>query len=307
MMQLGFVTAILPDESFQSVLKTASDLGYDCVEVMCWPVGKATRRYAGITHIDVNDLSDSRASEINSMVASYGVSISGLGYYPNPLTADVEESTQAVEHLRKVIDAAAILGIGRVNSFVGRDPVKSVDDNWPRFLQVWKPLVDHAESQGVKIGIENCPMLFTADEWPGGKNLAHSPAIWRRMFDSIPSDHFGLNYDPSHLVFQQMDYLKPMRDFAERIFHVHAKDVRVDRHLLDEVGILGYPNSYHTPKLPGLGDVDWGKFFSTLGDAGYRGPVCVEVEDRIYEKTLDLRKLALKQSYDFLRHFIPKL
>ena len=307
MMQLGFVTAILPDESFQSVLKTASDLGYDCVEVMCWPVGKATRRYAGITHIDVNDLSDSRASEINSMVASYGVSISGLGYYPNPLTADVEESTQAVEHLRKVIDAAAILGIGRVNSFVGRDPVKSVDDNWPRFLQVWKPLVDHAESQGVKIGIENCPMLFTADEWPGGKNLAHSPAIWRRMFDSIPSDHFGLNYDPSHLVFQQMDYLKPMRDFAERIFHVHAKDVRVDRHLLDEVGILGYPNSYHTPKLPGLGDVDWGKFFSTLGDAGYRGPVCVEVEDRIYEKTLDSRKLALKQSYDFLRHFIPKL
>jgi len=307
MMQLGFVTAILPDESFQSVLKTASDLGYDCVEAMCWPVGKATRRYAGITHIDVNDLSESRASEINSVTASYGVSISGLGYYPNPLAADAEESAQAVEHLRKVIDAAAILGIGRVNSFVGRDPVKSVDDNWPRFLQVWKPLVDHAESQGVKIGIENCPMLFTADEWPGGKNLAHSPAIWRRMFDAIPSDHFGLNYDPSHLVFQQMDYLKPMRDFAERIFHVHAKDVRVDRHLLDEVGILGYPNSYHTPKLPGLGDVDWGKFFSTLGDAGYRGPVCVEVEDRIYEKTLDSRKLALKQSYDFLRHFIPKL
>jgi sugar phosphate isomerase/epimerase len=307
MMQLGFVTAILPDESFQSVLKTASDLGYDCVEVMCWPMGKSTRRYAGITHIDVNDLSQARASEISSMAASYGVSISGLGYYPNPLTADAEESTQAVEHLRKVIDAAAILGIGRVNSFVGRDPVKSVDDNWPRFLQVWKPLVDHAESQGVKIGIENCPMLFTADEWPGGKNLAHSPAIWRRMFDAIPSDHFGLNYDPSHLVFQQMDYLKPMRDFAERIFHVHAKDVRVDRHLLDEVGILGHPNSYHTPKLPGLGEVDWGKFFSTLGDAGYRGPVCVEVEDRIYEKTLDSRKLALKQSYDFLRHFIPKL
>ncbi len=307
MMQLGFVTAILPDESFQSVLKTASDLGYDCVEVMCWPVGKATRRYAGITHIDVNDMSESRASEIKSMTASYGVSISGLGYYPNPLATDAEESAQAVEHLRKVIDASAILGIGRVNSFVGRDPAKSIDDNWPRFLQVWKPLIEHAESQGVKIGIENCPMLFTADEWPGGKNLAHSPAIWRRMFDAIPSDHFGLNYDPSHLVFQQMDYLKPMRDFADRIFHVHAKDVRVDRHLLDEVGILGYPNDYHTPKLPGLGEVDWGKFFSVLGDAGYHGPVCVEVEDRIYEKSMDLRKLALKQSHEFLRHFIPKL
>jgi sugar phosphate isomerase/epimerase len=306
-MQLGFVTAILPDENFQAVLKTAGDIGYDCVEVMCWPPGKATRRYAGITHIDVTELSQSQASEIASMTASYGVAISGLGYYPNPLAADVEEAGQASAHLHKVIDAAAVLGIGRVNSFVGRDPVKSVDDNWPRFLEVWKPLVAHAESVGVKIGIENCPMLFTADEWPGGKNLAHSPAIWRRMFDDLPSDHFGLNYDPSHLVFQQMDYLKPMRDFAGRIFHVHAKDVRVDRHLLNEVGILGYPNSYHTPKLPGLGEVDWGKFFSILGDSGYQGPVCVEVEDRIYEKTLDLRKLALKQSYDFLRHYIPKL
>ena len=307
MMQLGFVTAILPDENFQSVLKTASDIGYDCVEVMCWPLGKATRRYAGITHIDVDDLSESRASEIKSMVASYGVSISGLGYYPNPLSADADESAQAAGHLRKVIDASATLGIGRVNTFIGRDPVKSVDGNWPRFLQVWKPLIDYAESKGVKVGIENCPMLFTADEWPGGKNLAHSPAIWRRMFDAIPSDHFGLNFDPSHLVFQQMDYLAPMREFADRIFHVHAKDVRVDRHKLNEVGILGYPNDYHTPKLPGLGDVDWGKFFSVLGDAGYRGPVCVEVEDRIYEKSTDLRKLALKQSYDFLRHYIPKL
>jgi len=306
MMQLGFVTAILPDETFQSVLKTASDIGYDCVEVMCWPQGKATRRYAGITHIDVDDLSDSRASEIKSIAASYGVAISGLGYYPNPLAADAEESALATGHLRKVIDAAATLEIGRINTFIGRDPAKSVEGNWPRFLEVWKPLVEYAQSQGVKIGIENCPMLFTADEWPGGKNLAHSPAIWRRMFDAIPSDHFGLNFDPSHLVFQQMDYLAPMREFADRIFHVHAKDVRVDRHLLNEVGILGYPNDYHTPKLPGLGEVDWGKFFSVLGDAGYRGPVCVEVEDRIYEKSAELRKLALKQSYDFLRHYIPK-
>lgn len=306
MMQLGFVTAILPDESFESVLKTASQIGYDCVEVMCWPLGKATRRYAGITHIDVDDMTTSRGSEILAMAASYGVTISGLGYYPNPLAADADEAAQAAGHLRKVIDASATLGIGRINTFIGRDPLKSVDANWPRFLQVWKPLIDYAESKGVKVGIENCPMLFTADEWPGGKNLAHSPAIWRRMFDAIPSDHFGLNFDPSHLVFQQMDYLAPMREFASRIFHVHAKDVRVDRHLLNEVGILGYPNDYHTPKLPGLGEVDWGKFFSVLGDAGYRGPVCVEVEDRIYEKSLELRTLALKQSYDFLRHYIPR-
>jgi len=306
MMQLGFVTAILPDETFQSVLEVAADLGYDCVEVMCWPVGKATRRYAGITHIDVADMTIQRATEVTSLAASYGIAISGLGYYPNALSADHEESSRAVEHLMQVIDASAMLGVGRVNTFVGRDPAKSIEGNWPRFLETWKPIIEYAEENGVKVGIENCPMLFTADEWPGGKNLAHSPAVWRRMFEAIPSDHFGLNYDPSHLVFQQMDYLAPMREFAERIFHVHAKDVRVDRHKLDAVGILGYPNDYHCPKLPGLGDVDWGKFFSVLGDSGYRGPVCVEVEDRIYESTLKLRRLALQQSYDFLRRYIPK-
>lgn len=307
MMQLGFVSAILPEEPLESVLRIAAEIGYDCVEIMCWPVGKATRRYAGITHIDVDHFTPARADEIRALTDRYGVAISGLGYYPNPLSADPDEARSAVEHLRKVIRASAELGIGRVNSFIGRDPVKSVEQNWPQFLATWEPLIREAERQRVKIGIENCPMLFTADEWPGGKNLAHSPAIWRQMFADISSDHFGLNYDPSHMVFQQMDYLAPLRDFADRLFHIHAKDVRVDRHRLDQVGTLAYPNLYHTPKLPGLGEVDWGRFFSVLGDAGYRGPVCVEIEDRIYEATLESRKLAMRQSHDFLRHYIPRI
>ncbi len=306
MMQLGFVSAILPDETLESVFATAAELGYDCVEVMCWPHGKAARRYAGVTHIDVENFGDQQAGEINALAARYGVAISGLGYYPNPLSTDQEEAERAVEHLRKVISASALLGVRRVNTFIGRDHLKSVEANWPRFLSTWQPLIQWAQSQQVKIGIENCPMLFTADEWPGGKNLAHSPAIWRNMFDAIPSDCFGLNYDPSHLVFQQMDYLAPLRDFADRIFHVHAKDVRVDRYRLDQVGTLAYPNDYHCPKLPGLGDVDWGKFFSVLGDSGYRGPVCVEVEDRSYEGSAASRRLALKQSCDYLRNFVPR-
>ncbi|MFM2002041.1 MAG: hypothetical protein RI963_1467 [Planctomycetota bacterium] len=305
-MRLGFVSAILPEESLESVFRIAADVGYDCVEVMCWPVGKATRRYAGITHIDVDGFSASQAAEVRALTQRYGVQISGLGYYPNPLAPDNDESRTAVEHLKKVIAASAELGLGRVNTFVGRDPAKSVEKNWPKFLDTWQPLIEFAQQHGVKIGIENCPMLFTEDEWPGGKNLAHSPAIWRKMFESIPSDHFGLNYDPSHMVFQQMDYLAPMRDFASRLFHVHAKDVRVDQHKLDQVGTLAYPNLYHTPKLPGLGEVDWGRFFSVLGDAGYRGPVCVEVEDRIYEGSLENRILALRQSHDYLRQFVPK-
>ncbi|MEM8669983.1 MAG: sugar phosphate isomerase/epimerase family protein [Planctomycetota bacterium] len=306
-MELGFVSAILPDLSLEQVFQTAANIGYDCVEVMCWPKGKATRRYAGITHIDVSALDDWTIGDVKEMSAKYNVSISGLGYYPNALSCDQEEAEQAVEQIRAVITATAKLGLNRMNTFIGRDWTKSVDDNWPRFLETWKPIIQHAEDAGVKVGIENCPMLFTADEWPGGKNLAGSPAIWRRMFDDIPSDHFGLNYDPSHLVFQQMDYLRPIREFTDKLFHVHAKDVRVDQHLLDEFGILAHPNDYHSPKLPGMGEVDWGKFFSTLTSVGYEGPVCVEVEDRAYEGSLDSCKLALQQSHTYLRNFVPKL
>lgn len=304
-MKLGFVTAILPELSLEEVLQFAAETGYDCIEVMCWPPSKAERRYAGITHIDCTDFSSEQVEEVQKLCEQTGVSISSLGYYPNPLAPNAEEAEAAIAHIRKVITASGTLGINVMTTFVGRDWTKSVDDNWPQFLEVWKPLIAHSEEQGVRVGIENCPMLFSADEWPGGKNLAMSPAIWRRMFADIPSDHFGLNYDPSHPTWLQMDAIKPLRDFTDKLFHVHAKDVRVDQHLLDEVGILAHPLEYHTPKLPGMGDVDWGRFFSVLTDVGYDGPVCVEVEDRAYEGSLESRKASLRQSATFLRNFIP--
>ncbi len=305
-MQLGFVSAILPDHTLEDVFASANEIGYDCVEIMCWPIGKATRRYAGVTHIDAANLNDTETNRIAELVQQYGVQISGLGYYPNALSPDEEESTQAIAQIRAVISAAAKLGIGRMNTFIGRDWTKSVDDNWPRFLEIWKPLIAHAENENVKVGIENCPMFFTSDEWPGGKNLAHSPAIWERMFCDIPSQHFGLNYDPSHMIFQHMDYLTPMQTFADKLFHVHAKDVRLDQDRLDLVGILANPNQYHTPKLPGMGGVDWGRFFSSLTDTGYQGPVCVEVEDRAFEGSPESCKAALQQSYNFLRNYVPQ-
>ncbi len=305
-MQLGFVSAILADQSFEEVLAFARHSGFDCVEVMCWPVTKAERRYAGVTHIDVTNFGPAEVAHVHSLYSAHGVAISGLGYYPNPLSPNEEEAQVAVAHLKKVIRAAALLKIPQVNSFVGRDWTKSIDDNWPRFLKTWQPLIAFAEEHGVRVGIENCPMLFTKDEWPGGKNLAVSPAIWRRMFSDIPSPNFGLNYDPSHLIWQHMDYLAPIREFADRIFHVHAKDVRIDRARLNDVGILAHPNLYHTPKLPGLGDVDWGRFFSELTDSGYRGPICVEVEDRAYEGPLAARHASLRQSATYLRNFVPK-
>jgi sugar phosphate isomerase/epimerase len=305
MMKLGFVSAILGDLSLEEVVHFASESGFDAVEVMCWPKGKAERRYAGVTHIDVTGLDDGDAARINRLFGDAGVAISGLGYYPNPLAPDEEEARVYIEHIKDVIRAAELLGIGVVNTFIGRDWTKSVDDNWPRFKKVWPPLIRLAEDHGVRIGIENCPMAFTQDEWPGGKNLARNPAIWRWMFAEIPSESFGLNYDPSHMVWQQMDYVKPLREFADKLFHIHVKDVRIDRQRLDDVGIMATPLEFHTPKLPGLGEIDWGMFFSVLTDVGYEGPVCIEVEDRAYEGSLASRKGALIQSARYLRQFMP--
>jgi sugar phosphate isomerase/epimerase len=303
-MQLGFVSAILPDLTLAEVAAFAAEAGYDCVEVMCWPKGGAERRYAGVTHVDVVGFDRDAARRVQDTMTAAGAAISGLGYYPNPLAPDEAEAAVYVEHLRRVIDAAQLLGLSVVNTFVGRDWTKSIDDNWPRFSRTWRDVIAYAADRGVNVGIENCPMYFTADEWPGGKNLAVSPAVWRRMFEEVPDPHFGLNYDPSHMVWQQMDYLAPMREFRARLHHVHAKDARLDRERLDQVGILAHPNEYHTPKLPGLGDVDWGKFFAVLTDVGYDGPVCVEVEDRAYEGSLDRRKASLVQSARYLRQFV---
>ena len=305
MMKLGFVSAILPDLSLEEVVRFASGADFDCVELMCWPHGKADRRYAGVTHVDATGFTAGEAARINDLLGAAGVAVSGLGYYPNPLAPDRAEAQVYIDHLRQVIQAASLMGIKVVNTFIGRDWTRTVEDNWPLFREVWKPLVRFGADHGVRIAIENCPMLFTRDEWPGGKNLAFSPSIWRRMFEEIPDDNFGLNYDPSHLVWQRMDYLKPVREFAGRIFHVHAKDARVDQHRLDEVGILAYPLLFHTPKLPGLGDVDWGALLSTLSDAGYKGPVCIEVEDRAYEGSLEIRKAGLLQAARHIKQFLP--
>lgn len=301
-MKLGFVTAILPDWSLEEVLKFASENGFDSVEVMCWPVGKAERRYAGVTHIDVTNFTASDAAKINDLVKKYQVSISGLGYYPNPLAADPAERETYVEHIKKVIVASKLLGVNVMNTFIGRDPSKSIEDNWPLFEQIWKPLIAFAEEQGVKIGIENCPMLFSLDEWPGGKNLAISPEVWNRMFEAIPSDYFGLNFDPSHLVWQHIDYIRCIREFGKKFVHVHAKDTKIEPDLIYQRGITGL--KWHTPKIPGLGDVNWGKFFSALTDVGYTGHVAIEVEDRAYEGSLEDVKRSITQSKRYLEQFM---
>lgn len=303
-LKLGFASAILPDLSFEEVIDFASEHGYSCVEIMCWPVGKAERRYAGVTHIDVDNLDDGKVKHIKDYTRQKNVEISALGYYPNPLDPDLEKRDIYIEHIKKIIEVAGQLGLDMVNTFIGKDKNRTVDDNFKEFIKVWPSIIKFAEEKNVKIGIENCPMIFTYDEWPGGNNLASTPAIWRRMFKEIPSENFGLNYDPSHLMWMQMDYIKPIYDFKEKIFHIHIKDVTVHKDKLNEVGIMATPLQFHTPKLPGLGDINWGKFVSALNDINYKGAACVEVEDRAFEDCQQSRKKSLILSKNYLSQFI---
>jgi sugar phosphate isomerase/epimerase len=303
-MKLGFISAILPELSFEELVDYAVECGYSMIEVCCWPEGKAERRYSGITHINVDTLTDDKISEIQSYIKKRGIGISALGYYPNPLDPDEEKSNFYVTHLKKLIVAAAKLNVNKVTTFIGKDKSKSVDENFVRFKQVWTPIIKFAEEHKVQVCIENCPMYFTKDEWPGGNNLATSPAIWRRMFSEIKSDYFGLNFDPSHFLWMQMDYIKAIYEFKDKLFHIQLKDAKVYRDKLNEVGILAHPLEYHSPKLPGLGDVDWGKFISALTDIRYKGAVCVEVEDKAFEDSLEDKKYSLLLCKKYLNQFI---
>ena len=284
-MKMGLVSAILDGWNFEEMIDAVADAGFSCVEVACWPQGKGERRYAGVSHIDVEDLTDEKAAYILDYCAKKGVQISSLAFYPNTMDGDEEKRARNIAHLKKVIAASAKLGIGLVTTFIGRDQSKSVEENIALFRQIWPDIIDYAASLDVKIGIENCPMLFGQDQWPGGQNLMTTPVIWRKLFAIIDSPYFGLNYDPSHFVWQQMDYIQPLYEFKDKIFHVHFKDIKLYPEKLAQCGVMAYPLDYMSPKLPGLGDVDWGKFVSALTDIGYDGFACIEVEDKSFESS----------------------
>lgn len=302
MLKLGFVSAILADYSFENVVDFAANNDFKCVEIMCWPGDSAdARRYAGVTHIDVENMD---IKHINNYLNQKKISISGLGYYPNPLDADPKKSEFYIEHIKKIIRACNQLGVPVMNTFIGRNQALNMQDNLELFKLLWKPIIETAEQEGIKIGIENCPMFFTNDEWPGGKNLAISPAVWDRMFETFPTPLFGLNYDPSHMIFQMMDEIRPIYQYKDRLHHVHIKDVKVYKDKLDRVGILANPLEYHSPKLPGLGDVNWRAFFAALTDVRYRGPVVIEVEDKAYEGSEEDVHAAIRTARNYVKQFL---
>lgn len=303
-MKLGIVSAILDQSSFEEMIDVAVENGLECVEVACWPSGKAERRYAGVSHIDTRNLTSEKAQQILDYSNDKGIIISALAYYPNPLDEDLEKREKIIEHLYTVIDAAALLKVNMVTTFIGRIPSKSIAENLDEMEKVWKPILDYAQSKNVRIAIENCPMLFTENEWPGGQNLMTTPTIWREVFRRLDSEYLGLNYDPSHFVWQQIDYIQPLYEFKDKIFHVHYKDIKLYLEKLKDVGVMATPLQYMSPKLPGLGDVDWGKYVSALTDIGYQGYTCIEVEDKAFEKTYDDVKKSITLSTHYLRNFV---
>lgn len=303
-MKLGFITSICEGMTFEEVVDFAAENGLECLEVACWPNFGAKRRYAGVSHIDVATLTPEKAEEIKALCASKSVEISSLCYYPNTMDPDLEKRQSYIDHIYKLIDASAMLDVDMITTFVGRVPDKTFAENLEIFKEVWSPIVKYAEEKGVKIAIENCPMLFTDDEWPGGQNIMTTPANWRKIFEIIDSPNFGINYDPSHFVWQQIDYIKPIYEFKDKIFHVHYKDIKVYQDKLADVGTMATPLQYMSPKLPGLGDVDWGKYVSALTDIGYDRYTCIEVEDKAFENSLEDAKKAVILSAKHLRNFV---
>lgn len=305
-MKLGFVSAILDTWTYEEMMDFASAHQFQCVEAACWPQGKAERRYAGVSHIDVEKVleDDSYAKYIMDYSREKKVEISSLAFYPNTMDGDLKKRSFAVEHLKKVIKASGKLGVNMVTTFIGRDQSKTIEENLKLVGEIWPPIIKLAEETGVKVAIENCPMLFGPDQWPGGQNLMTTPAIWRKVFEILPSENLGINYDPSHFVWQMMDYIRPIYEFRDKIFHVHYKDIKLYPDRLNDCGIMAYPLDFMSPKLPGLGDVDWGRYVSALTDIGYNGYTCIEVEDKAFEGTKEKVEDSLILSQRYLKQFV---
>ena len=302
-MKLGLMSAAFSNMPLGQLAEWAAGNGFEMLEVACWPPSKAERRYAGVAHIDVTELTPQRARDILDLMEQHSLQISSLAYYPNPLHPDPEHRRMVAEHLKRVIAAAEMLNVPVVGTFVGRDRNRTVEDNFGEFEKVWPPLVKLANDHGIKIAIENCPMIFSYDEWPAGNNIAWSPYVWRRIIETW-GDSIGLNYDPSHLVWLMIDQERFIREFGPHIWHVQAKDVEIDRNGLYERGSLSGGIGWQIPRLPGLGEANWGRIFAALWRAGYDGDIIIEHEDRDFEKTDELIKRGFLLARDVPRPYI---
>lgn len=303
-MYLGFLTACLGGIPLKEKAKWASENGFKALEIACWP--RVNDRDYSSSDIDVANLTPAEAEEIKAYLSEYGLKISSLAYYDNNLDKDPERRAFVNNHVKKCIDAAVLLGAPAVGTFAGRNIDKSIKDNFDEFEVIFKQLVAYAEEKGVKLMIENCPM----EGWqmagvPG--TISFTPELWEEMFKRVPSKNFGLNFDPSHLLFQLIDYTALVPLFKDRIFHVHAKDAEIFEDKLKYFGIFNSQFSHHGYwrfRMPGLGQVNWQKFIAALKDAGYEGVISTEHEDPLYEGSEEKVKEGLIIGRKHLEQFV---
>ena len=301
-MKLGLLTAAFPGRSLEEVAAWASSAGFETLEIACWPPSEGVeRRYAGVCHLDVTSFDP---DGVRAVLERHGLAISALAYYPNNLHPDDAHRERVNAHLRAVVDAAQRLGVDTVCTFVGNDKDRPLPENLERFRRIWPALYGYAAERGVRVAIENCPMIFSWDEWPAGANLAWSPAIWDELFAAIPDPGFGLNIDPSHLVWLQIDHERAVRDYGERILHAHAKDMEIRRDGLYRHGTFSAGMGWQVPRLPGLGEIDWSRFCAALYAVGYDGALSIEHEDAGFEGDEELVERGFLIARDALRPYV---
>ncbi len=282
-MKLGYLTAYSEDE-----LKFAQRTGFDCLSFFV----------SSGSFLDVNTMNDARISGFQDKCDKYGIEISALCGYINHLDPDENKRKENNKYFTRLLEVCGKMGVKVAATNAFGDPSKTVKENLPMYKKVFSEYAKVAEDNGVRIAIENCPHSYGYPLRIG--NIAYSPATWSLIFDAVPSSSIGLEFDPSHLVWLFIDYLKAARDFANRIYHIHAKDTEIFQDKLDVVGIYG--EGWWRFRIPGLGCVDWEKFFDVINQIGYDDNVVIEHEDPVYEG--DRRHEGLEIGHNYLRKFI---
>ena len=307
-MYIGYLTGCLGGLPLKEKAKWASEQGFKSLELSCWPRTNS-RDYSG-SEIDVANFTKAEAEEIKSYFKEYGLTISSIAYYDNNLDRDLEKRKFINNHFKKCVDAAVLIGVSEVGTFVGRNIDKSIEENFDEFEVVFKDLVGYAEERNIQVVIENCPMTGWQVKGLQG-TISFTPELWKEMFKRVPNKNFGLNYDPSHLHAMLIDYLTPIKEFKDRIFHVHAKDTEVFEDKLRTYGVFDKQLNvshedfgYWRYRMPGLGQINWEGLIVELKGIGYEGVISIEHEDPLYEGSEEKVKAGLKLGIEYLGKLI---
>ncbi|MDR2879938.1 MAG: sugar phosphate isomerase/epimerase [Fusobacteriales bacterium] len=310
-MKLSYLTACFNHLSLEEKIKFAVEQKFDAIELSCWPA--ANDRDYSSTDIDVAKFDNKTKEDILKLTGENNIEIASLAYYDNCLHPDTSIRENNVKHLYNVIKTAGKLGVKFVGAFAGRNLDISFEENFTEFEKIFPSIVKYAADRNVNLLIENCSMPgWHREGW--GATISYSPELWDRMFEIIPDENFGLNFDPSHLIWLGVDYIKALIDYKERVLYFHAKDTKIFEEKRSCYSIFGkqlgreneWDYGWWQHKIPGKGSVDWQKIYQTLREIGYDGYVSIEHEDLNYSENDEAIKLGLIKGKAFLDSVFKK-